>query len=171
MLLAASVQYVCSNIHKQSIKLVINIMFKIKITMFFTSCASFFWLPTPIPNPQNVVLVFFLLRITTTWRSIAKVPPEPTREAAKNAKRGNMKKISRAAFFGKKNTGIFQKPGEDTRFGGCTNIWMFMFFFSHSESLDDDPLRNGIAFGGPALFSKKGDSTSEREMYVQNDEK
>ena len=45
-----------------------------------------------------------------------------------------------------------------------------MFFLS-PKSLDDDPLRIGIAFGGPALFSKKGDSTAEREMYVQSDEK
>ena len=162
-------------------------MFKIKITLFFTQAPSFFGLPRPSQTPNGRCGWCFstphsltTLRdttITTTWRSIAKVPPEPfprsPREAAKNAQKGkHMKKISPVAFFRKKQKKHgFSKTPVKTPGGGCTvPIFGCLCFFS-PKSLDDDPLRIGIAFGGPALFSKKGDSTSEREMYVQNDEK
>jgi len=97
-----------------------------------------------------VVLVFS----TTTWRSIAKVPPEPTKadpreKLQKMPKRGNMKKdIPTAAFFfGKKKTHRFSKNPVKTQ--AVVPIFDVYVFFSHQKVL------TMIHFGGPAFFQKR----------------
>lgn len=140
-------------------------MFKIKIALFFTPCASFLGLPAQAPNPPKRGAGFFYHHMAQHRKGATRAyQSRSPREAAKNAKKGKHEKRYpyRGFLFRKKKTHRFSKNPVKTQ--AVVPIFDVYVFFSHQKVL------TMIHFGGPAFFQKRA-TQHLNEKYVQNDEK